>query len=108
MAPDYGVPQDYPAERTEETPRLVEKRCPLHNVPLKEKTVSIDYGLIAEDLVESLVEPIFFPYAHTTVYSGCCMPGPEEETQVFYCDVCCEARRQWGRVEASIGNMLKR
>jgi hypothetical protein len=101
MAPDHAAP------RVEDTPRLVEKRCPLHNVPLKEKTVSIAYGYVMDDLVEGLVAPIFFPYAHTIVYSGCCMPGPEEEAQVFYCDVCCEARRQWKGVEGSIADLLK-
>jgi hypothetical protein len=57
-------------------------------------------------MVEGLVEPIFFPYANTTVGGGC-IPGPEEEEQVFYCDVCCEARRQWRSVRKSIEDILK-
>jgi hypothetical protein len=59
-----------------------------------------------EEMVESLVEPIFFPYANTTVGGGCIL-GPEEEEQVFYCDVCCEARRQWRSVRKSIKDILK-
>src|SRR5438094_6798248 len=100
MAPDHA------AQRAEDTSRLVEKRCPLHNVPLKETTVSIVYGYLMRELVEQLVRPIFFPYANTTVGGGC-IPGPETEAQVFYCDVCCEAQRQWGRVEGSIKHILK-
>ncbi len=100
MAPDNE------ALTEEETPRLIEERCTLHNVPLKEETVSIAYGYLMRELVEQLVEPIFFPLANLMAWSGCCMPGPEKEAQILYCEFCREAKRKWEDAEDSIRQIL--
>jgi len=80
--------------------RAHERTCSLHDSPLHDEVVPINYSLfVPADYLEA--EPRVFPNAHEEVHGGLTLfPDPPHFAHIRFCDQCRRAQVDWWKNDA--------
>lgn len=74
------------------------KLCEVHNIPLQQGVVPIDYGLSRRTTDEIEARHKSFPNAHSSYHDGCVVKEAKW-ARVSFCPKCREAEAKWKKAQ---------
>jgi len=92
---DPEIPKNMSSER------IRKRKCPLHKIKMKVKTVKVEYGLPLFDRMVERPKDKFYPYCGAPVMEGCCMMIDEHgriidsTTKIWICPECVKEKRKY-------------